>query len=64
MELNDTKQQKIHVKIGNYRIQLNVSGEQEEEIFRKAEKQVNKYIAILLSIIKFIPISRTKKSLR
>jgi cell division protein ZapA (FtsZ GTPase activity inhibitor) len=45
MELNDTRQQKIHVKIGNFRIQLNVSGEQEEEIFRKAEKQVNKYIA-------------------
>ena len=45
MELNDTKQQKIHVKIGNFRFPLNVSSEQEEEIFRKAEKQVNKYIA-------------------
>ena len=45
MESNNTKQQKIHVKIGNFRFPLNVSSEQEEEIFRKAEKQVNKYIA-------------------
>jgi cell division protein ZapA (FtsZ GTPase activity inhibitor) len=45
MELNDTKQQKIHVKIGNFRIPMNVLDEQEEEIFRKAEKQVNTYIA-------------------
>lgn len=43
MELDDIKQQKIHVKIGNFRLPLNVLSEQEEEIYRKAEKLANRY---------------------
>lgn len=42
MKLNDQKKQRIHVKIGEFRIPLVVLSEQEEEILRKAGKQVNK----------------------
>lgn len=43
MELDETKQQNIHLMIGCFRIPLKVDAV-EEDIYRKAEKQLNMFI--------------------